>query len=251
MSSNTAIENSLISHRLDGSNFKTWKFQINVVLRAKDLEDVVNGTAKKPEAAEDADLKKWLQKDGLAMSVLFASLSVDQSRLVLSCKTSKDIMDLLESIHNKKSDVKVMGLYEEYFAMKMTEDEGVAAYVSKVCNLASELEEQGEKLSDNLKLCRIISGLSLKFNNFRTVWYNIKECRTMDTLLTKLQLEEDSMNKIERETTASVEAAFSVTKQFGNKKKKKSKADGKSKSTCFSCGQTGHWKRDCDAKNKQ
>lgn len=247
-SSTTAIENSLISHRLDGSNFKTWKFQLNAILRAKDLEDVVNGTSAKPAVTDAAELKKWLQKDGMAISVLFASLNVDQSRLVLSCKSSKEIMDLLESIHNKKSDVKVMGLYEEYFAVKMMEDEKVAAYVSKVNNLAHELEEQGEKLTDNLKLCRIISGLSSKFSNFRTVWYNIAECRSMDTLLGKLQLEEDSMNKVERE---SVEAAFSATKFDKSKKKKKSKPDGKSKSTCFSCGEVGHWKKDCLSKGKQ
>ena len=135
----TAIENSLISHRLDGNNFKTWKFQINAILRAKDLEDVVSGAAVKPAATEEADLKKWLQRDGLATSVLFASLSADQSRLVLSCKSSKEIMDLLESIYNKKSDVKVMGLYEEYFVVRMGEDEKLAAYVSKFDNLAHEL----------------------------------------------------------------------------------------------------------------
>lgn len=152
------------------------------------MEEVFNGTYTKPAAAGATELKKWTQKDGMAVSVLFASLNGDQSWLVLSCKSSKEIMDLLESIHNKKSDVKVMGLYEEYFAVKMLEDEKVAAYVSKVKNLAHELEEQGEKLSDNLRLCRIISGLSSKFSNFRTVLYNITECRSLDTLLAKLQL---------------------------------------------------------------
>lgn len=242
---NTAIENSLMSHRLDGSNFRTWRFQINAVLRAQDLVEIVNGDLAKPEDTATADeKKKWSQRDGKAMAVLFASLNADQSKLVLSCKSSKEIIDTLDSIHNKKSDVRVMGLYEEYFALKMSDDEKVASYYSRVDTLAHEIEDQGEKLSDNLKMCRIISGLTANFSNFRTVWFNIKEGRTMDALLAKLQLEEDSHNKLDREKSSSVEAAFSASK-FVNKNKKKNKPESVSKATCFECLQEGHWRRDC------
>lgn len=182
------------------------------------------------------------------MATLFASLNSDQSKLVLSCKSSKEIIDTLERIHNKKSDVYLMTLYEDYFALKMIENEKVAAYFSRVETLAHDIEDQGEKLSDNLKMCRIISGLLPKFNNFRTIWFNIKEGRTMDTLLARLQLEEDSHNKSERENSASVEAAVNAASSSTNRYKKNKKKNGKgdeSKATCFSCSQVGHWKRNC------
>lgn len=121
----------------------------------------------------------------------------------MSCKTSKEIISTLESIHGKRSDVRVMGLYEEYFALKMSEDEKVATYYSRVDTLSHEIEDQGEILSDKLKTSRIISGLTSKFGNFRTVWFNIKEdSRTMDTLLAILQLEEDSHSKTERDKSS-------------------------------------------------
>lgn len=245
MNTHGAIEQSMISHRLNGSNYREWRFQINAILRAQDLVEVVNGELAKP--AEDAsaeDKKKWSQRDGKAMATLFASLNADQGKLVLSCKSSQQIIDTLESIHNKKSDVRVMGLYEEYFSLKMSGDEKVASYFSRVDTLAHEIEDQGEKLSDNLKMCRIISGLTPKFSNFRTVWFNIKDGRTMDTLLAKLQLEEDSHSKAERENSASVEAAFNASSAYYGKKNKKGKSD-ESKATCFSCSQIGHWKKNC------
>ena len=69
----------------------------------------------------------------------------------------------------------------------MQEDESVVAYASKMSSLAA----QREKLSDNIKMVRIISSLTSRFQNFKTVWYNIKEGRTIENLMAKLQLEED------------------------------------------------------------
>ncbi|KAJ8867671.1 hypothetical protein PR048_031474 [Dryococelus australis] len=54
------------------SNWKTWKFQTGVTLRAKGVYDVVNGTCVKPEPESDdyeRALKEWLQKDFLAQDL--------------------------------------------------------------------------------------------------------------------------------------------------------------------------------------
>lgn len=237
----------IISHRLNGSNFKLWKFQITAILRGKGLIEIVGGTETAPDPA-DSRYKDWIKKDGQAMAILFSSLDSTQANHVLTCKTSNEIVLKLESIHNKTSDVRIMTLYEEYFAIKMDENESVTSYVSNVTRLAAEIEEHKEKLSDNLKMCRIISGLSSKFNHFKTVWYNIKECRSIDTLLAKLQLEEDQMNKHDKAENSG-DAAFNVKHQ--NKRKKDFGIKKKSKSTCFSCGKEGHWKKDCPDKQKQ
>lgn len=251
MDAKTAVEHSVITHRLDGSNYRVWKFQINAILRSQDLLGVVDGSNAKPaETAAEKDKKEWQQKDGKAMAILFASVNSEQASHLLDCKSAKGIIDTLESIHQKKSDVRIMTLYEDYFGLKMSDDESVSAYFSKVRTIASELEDQGEKLSDNLKMCRIVSGLTPKFQHFRTVWYNIKENRTMDTLLSQLQLQEDQARKSERDAmqsdTRTTEAAFSA-KHFDtkNKKKKPTLSERQAKSKCHQCGQVGHWKRDC------
>lgn len=258
MDAKAAIEHSILSHRLDGTNYRSWKFQINAILRSQDLLGIVDGSSAKP--ANDADEKTksaWLQKDGKATAILFASVNQENASDLLDCKSAKSIMDSLESIHQKKSDVRIMTLYEEYFSLKMSNDESVSAYVSKVRTIASELEDQGEQLTDNLKMCRIVSSLTPKFQHFRSIWYNIKEGRTMDTLMSKLQLEEDQLRKSERDTLQSSEsqltgAAFSA-KHIDTKKKKKnfSLSERQAKSKCHQCGQVGHWKKDCVANNSK
>jgi len=111
--------------------------------------------------------------------------------------------------------------------------------------MALEVEDQGEKLSDNIKMVRIISGLTQKFRNFKTVWYNIKEGRSLESLLSRLQLEEDQMNKVNDESS---DAAFSAKSKFKGASGQKSSTsidDLKKRTKCNHCHQFGHWKKEC------
>lgn len=175
-----------IFHRLNNNNYRLWKFNVDAVLKGQGLLGIVQGTAHLNDTASQDAKDLWMKRDGKAMGILISSIEKEQANHVLSCTTSNEVYKKLQNIHDKQSEVKVMCLYEEYFSQKMQEDESVAAYVSKVSSLATEIEAQGEKLSDNIKMVRIISSLTPKYRNFKTVWYNIKEGRTIENLMEKL-----------------------------------------------------------------
>lgn len=63
------------------------------------------------------------------MNAIIQSLDAERANYVLSCETSKDIIDKLSSIYEKNSEIRIMTLYEEYFAVKMKDDESVACYM--------------------------------------------------------------------------------------------------------------------------
>jgi len=86
-----------------------------------------------------------------------------------------------------------MCLYEAHFSLRMQDDESITDYLSQESSLVAEIEAQAAKLSDNMKMVRIISSLPGKFQNFKTVWYNVKEGRTIENLMSKLMLEEDHL----------------------------------------------------------
>lgn len=112
---------------------------------------------------EDSAKQNWLKQDGKATAILIGATESEQVQMILTCKNAIEISDKLTSIHEKQSAVSVMTLYEECFTLKMAEEETFAAYISKVCKIAAEIEEQGEKLSDNIKMVRIVSSPTLKF----------------------------------------------------------------------------------------
>ncbi|GLV44730.1 hypothetical protein CBL_20641, partial [Carabus blaptoides fortunei] len=121
-----------IAHKLNGSNYKLWKFQVDALLRGKRLSKYVRDTV--AIDATSAQVDAFSIKDGKAMAILISSLESDEAQNVLTCMTAKEIYDKLGSIYAKRSEVSVMTLYEEYFALKLVEDD----------------------------------------SNFKTVWYNIK-----------------------------------------------------------------------------
>jgi len=152
---------SIVHHKLNGTNYKLWKFQIDAVIKSRGLADAVNGNVP-PDTASEENKRQYDRDDGRAMAILISSMDTEQANHVLTCKTAKEIIDKLSALYEKRIEVRIMCLYEEYFSLKMNENESVAAFVSKVSRMALEIEDQGEKLSDNIKMVRIISGLTQK-----------------------------------------------------------------------------------------
>lgn len=112
--------------------------------------------------------------------------------------------------------------------------------------LAAEIEDQGEPLSDNIKMSRIISSLHPRFQNFKTVWFNIREGRDLNNLLSRLRQEEDQLNK----NSGSDGAAFATRKNIDLGRNRVSIADQKKTTACHICGEKGHWYRECPQKQK-
>lgn len=117
MDTKAILNNAMMSHQLDGGNYRAWKFQIKTILQSQELLEIVDGTDAKPDDNVPADQKKkWNKKDGKATAILFASINQEQKLHVLDCKSAKEIFDTLQNIHQKKSDVRIMTLYEDFFA---------------------------------------------------------------------------------------------------------------------------------------
>lgn len=244
MAEKNTNESLLFTHRLNGSNFKLWNLQIKAFLRGHGLLDVVTGAAPEPvDPTETAELEKWALRDGKAMSILISSINPEQANHVLNCESSKQVYDKIQSLHKTISEVRIMNLYEEYFSLKMGDDESVATYFSRCSMLASEIEDQGEKLTENIKMVRIISSLTPKFKNFRTVWYSIKEGRELENLLPRLRLEEDQLKKADNDEVT--EAAFHVKSKGSGRKEKMSIDELKKNTKCNHCKEKGHWRREC------
>lgn len=148
-----------------------WKFQITAYMKARGLTKNIEGAVPASETAQTLK-EEYEENEGKAMNAIIQLLDVERSNFVLTCTTAKEIMDKLNCIYEKNSEIHVMTLYEEYFSLKMKDDKTVAGYVAKNNQLALEIEQQGKKLSDKLKMVRIISSLPVRFNNYKTVWYN-------------------------------------------------------------------------------
>ena len=241
--------------KFDGNNYKQWKFQMKCILRAKGVYNVADGTMVKPEQA-GAHLNAWLKNDAIAMCILTSALELKQITIIENCESAKEILNKLDSVYEQKSEVNKMLVHEKFHAYKMDPNDSIAQHVSKIENLAQQIKDSGEAISDAAIMTKILSTLPQKFRYVRQAWFSLAEDRQNIANLTARLLDEEANLKSVEET----EKAFAVMSfASGNsgkdkpkdsaQKKEKGKMD-KSKITCYNCQKKGHFANECRNRRK-
>lgn len=107
--------------KFDGKDISVWKAQMEALLVAKGLGDVIlhsrprNTTdeAKVPQVT--LDQKSYDEKDRQAKSMLLLGLDSKHCKLVLQCTGSKEIWKRLSALHELRSSASKMVLQKEFF----------------------------------------------------------------------------------------------------------------------------------------
>lgn len=124
----------------------------------------------------------------------------------------------------------------------MSSTESVAQHIAKVENLAKQIRETGDSISEAAVITKILGTLPSKFRNFRQAWLSISEDKqTIPNLTARLLDEENSLTSIEE-----VDTALTVSKNSQEKKPFK----GNKGITCFNCHKKGHIAKFCRNRKK-
>jgi len=90
--------------KFDGSDFQTWKFEVNQLLMSHGLEDIVDGTREKPIGnANEAAVKSWVKDNAKAMSLISMAIERKQLRGLITCTTARDMWTMLNGIRTQVS----------------------------------------------------------------------------------------------------------------------------------------------------
>lgn len=162
-------------------------------------------------------------------SWLLLALDNNIAKLVIKCKTSKEIWDRLEILHEQKSDANKVVLQKEFFDMHLMKGEDIQSYIARTESLHAKLEDIGVKLDEGTLVSKIVSGLSRKYINFMSDWSRRESKRqTLVELIASLTAEDQLINSFKN---TSIENAM-VAKDSGNKKNNFKKGQfNKAKST--------------------
>lgn len=241
--------------RFDGRNFQAWKFQISAVLMTNEIFDVVDGTRTRPanQEGENAALTKlWIKDNAKATAIIASPMENEQVVSMLVCGTAKQMWDKLITVHEQKSVSNVGTLTQRFYSYKMSPTDTVIQHVSAVQNMARQLTDLGERISDAAVIAKILSSLTPKFNVFRTAWDSVDPVRQMiENLLDRL-IREDSNESEDGDTTSALE----VTRQSGSKEGARAKdKDNKQKKSkqnieCYRCHEKGHYASQCEKRKK-
>jgi len=237
--------------KFDGRNYRQWKFQMKCALKAKGLYDIANGVKLNPGIAEPQENNNWIKQDAIAMFTLTSAMSLSQITLIENCETSSDIFNKLNSIYEQKSETNKMLVHERFHQYKMSLNDSISQHIAKVENLAQQIKETGENLSDIAIITKILGSLPPKYRFLRQAWLSMDEIKqTIPNLTARLLDEEANLTVSEdSETALSVSKSSSCGSTAKLHKPKYTKGK-RSNVICYNCQKKGHFARDCRAPKK-
>ncbi|GBM93468.1 hypothetical protein AVEN_215354-1 [Araneus ventricosus] len=159
-----------------GQNYSEWKFQINCALKAKGVFTIANGNKTKPDN-DEYKIERWEKDDAIAMFIISSAMELPQVTLIESCRSSKEMIEKFDSIFKLKSDFNKMLLLEKFHQLNIECKETVVQYISKVENLADQVKDAGESISDATVITEILGTLPPKYKNFRQEWLSVDDSK--------------------------------------------------------------------------
>lgn len=235
--------------KLEGSEGWTlWKFQVRVVLRAGGLWNIANGTAKKPNTS-GRELQEWLSADAKAQRILVISMGEEPMLHIMNCDTAAEMWTFLESVYEQKSETSIHLLQQQFFQYVKSPEDSIAVHISKLQKMAKQLEDLGDKISENMLITKILMTLPGEYNHFFASWEaTAREERTLKNLTSRLSMEETRLG-IRPSNSEAFLAKGKTQRKLTNTNKKQTNQSSKGK--CFKCGEFGHWKRECTMKSEK
>uniref|UniRef100_A0A6P7F9V9 Uncharacterized protein LOC114327229 n=1 Tax=Diabrotica virgifera virgifera TaxID=50390 RepID=A0A6P7F9V9_DIAVI len=150
--------------KLEGpEDWAKWKWHVSMLLRAYALEDIVNGTCKCPEVAENSTSlevekhQQWLKDDAKAASLLAGTLGKTVAELVLTCTHASEIWVKLRARFERSSTQRLNMLIEAFFRVQRDEKEDISTHVAKLQKLFVDLNDELLKHDENVLSERMLN----------------------------------------------------------------------------------------------
>ncbi|KAL1463794.1 hypothetical protein WDU94_015506 [Cyamophila willieti] len=222
---------------LEGGCYVSWRFKLNLALKVKGLYEVASGVTLRQNESDDN--KEWDKKDMEAQALIRLNVGSCIARKLSNLSSSYQMMQKLELLYGKKSDVTIEGLQRKFFSFEYNSGKSAFENCVEINQLAEELSAMGDVIKESWIMTRMLGMLPSQLHHFRTAWDNVSGAdRCISVLLERLRLEEDR-----QQCSKSENAFYSKNKVSYNKSRMSNQ-----NIVCYKCNKTGHLKKDC--KNK-
>jgi len=210
----------------DGEGYNMWKKRITLFLRLKKCDMVI--TREKTQTDED----DWEENDLKAMNVIYSALTNKQLEFV--CEETSTfgfkIKKKLDQMYLKESTALQIVCRDRLQKMRLDKYRDTAIFFSEFEKAINELKGAGATVSEKEKLGYMLHTLPGEYSHIGDLIDTLKEeDQTTSYVKSKIQVAEMKMNnKDQGESRSNV---------FATKKGQKD--------SCYKCGKTGHYIRQC------
>ena len=173
--------------------------------------------------------------------------------MIINCKTSADMWEMLVCIHEQVSAESSFMMIQQFVDHKFNKGDSIASHVAKIEMMAQNLEDIGQKISEEQIISKMITSLPSEYRHVLIAWKSMpSEQKTKKTLIMRV-FEEEAMNKmIQNRESEETDSALLVRNRRDDHKRADTESKNNSerikelkrRSRCHSCGEIGHWWQD-------
>lgn len=114
--------------------------------------------------------KEWRKEDAKAGYLISSSVELNKLKPLLICDTAKEMWDKLFLFHEQRSKSNKLNMWQKYHEYKILAGELMEQHITTVQNMAADLIDSGETVTDKSVLAKLIGSLTSKYSVFRSVW---------------------------------------------------------------------------------
>lgn len=152
------------------------------------------------------------------MVIMSSTVEAPQLEFLLTCETAAEMWRKLSAVYEQKSDSNKFFLMTRFHEYKMASNDSVVQHIAKVENMARQLCDLGERISDVTVMAKILGSLPIKYNALITAWDSVNsEQQTIDRLRQRLIKEEGRPGLVEEACGLSAVSALAAVSIKSNK----------------------------------
>lgn len=238
--------------KLNGSNYRTWCFNMRLYLESHDLFEHADGTAEFPGENANAEVRRKFTSDAKkAWTHICLSIEPEYQIHVRDTKTAKAAWDALKNQFARESLLQKVRLRQQYYSCRFRSGDNMLEHISHLRSLHDQLKEMGVNVEDKELAMTLLASLPEEFKPLITALDAVD-----DENISYEKVKNMLLNDVDRTSDSkTAEDAFSAKRGWGQRGKQYNRNDKKNnvpvfKGKCHKCQEKGHYARDCPKQKK-
>lgn len=217
----------------NAEGYDLWAFQLGVMLKSKEIFEIVNGEELPPgDDATDAAKKQWKKNDAKGQTIIMRTVDAKLHVHLMHCVTAQQMFEKIKTLFTINKETSKHNVLSTFFALTFDVSKSMQENVAKLVNLKHKMAAIGgeSEITDLMIITKMLSILPMQYKHFAGIWEGTAQAeRTVENFIARLQAEE--------------------ARQKGSFEQEGAVAFKSQERKCFVCNKGGHIAKFCKFKN--